>query len=252
MKKYVLYALATSFAVGVSLFAVFKSPTTDDGVPVNPDLDFSFRQMTPQDQNTTGMNKLTTLEKAALEKWVSQWESAVAEEDKDADKDPVDLSALPTPPPVPTVPKNFGTNQPNPQPQQQQTAQNYRQQPQQQTTQNYQQQPQQTAQNNQQQPQQQTVQNDQQQPQQQQPVAGAATANSTVQDTLEEGKYLVVDNGLTYKIPTPLRKKTSNWKQGDLLRVEDTKKAGWIRITNLISGEFVLCKIETNPPQKQQ
>jgi len=268
MKKYVLYALAISFAASVSLFALFKSPTTEDGVPINPEQDFSFKAMDPKDQNVTGVDKLTALEKSALEKWVSQWEHAVAQADSNTEKDPIDFSALPTPPPAPQMPKNYGTNTQNQQ-QQQQTAQNLQQTQQQnpqqqQTAQNIQQtqqqqnpQQQQATQNTQQQqqqnPQQQTTaQNPEAQNQNQQPVAAEQGANSSVQETIEEGKYLVVDNGLTYKIPTPLRKKTCNWKQGDLLRVEDTRKAGWIRITNLISGEFVLCKIETNPPQKQQ
>jgi hypothetical protein len=172
--------------------------------------------MNSQDQATTGINKLTPLEKAALEQWVKQWEEEEAKNpttppsQDQAAKETISLAqeapspsdATPNPqdaPQIPEVALSPGTcpaAAPAPTPQ---------------------------------------------------AAPKPVTANSAIQSVLNEGKYIIIENGTTYIVPTPLRKKCANWKQGDLLRIDETKKASWFRITNIMTNEWVLVKVEEVP-----
>ena len=66
----------------------------------------------------------------------------------------------------------------------------------------------------------------------------------TIKEIRENGRFIAAENGATYKIPTPLRKKAQNWKAGDILRIEPTMRSKWVRLINVVSSESILAKIE--------
>jgi hypothetical protein len=65
-----------------------------------------------------------------------------------------------------------------------------------------------------------------------------------VSEIRENGRFIALENGALYKVPTALRKKVQSWNRGDILRVEPTMRSSWVRLTNVISNESVLAKVE--------
>lgn len=65
-----------------------------------------------------------------------------------------------------------------------------------------------------------------------------------ITETREDGKFVVLENGVVYKVPTMLRRKSASWKKGDVLTVDATKKTGWFRLRNTRTNEHVLAQIE--------
>ena len=65
-----------------------------------------------------------------------------------------------------------------------------------------------------------------------------------IREIRENGRFIALENGALYKIPTALRKTVQGWNPGDILRIEPTARSNWVRLTNVISNESVLAKVE--------
>ncbi len=78
------------------------------------------------------------------------------------------------------------------------------------------------------------------------------TTTFAISTIREDGKFIDLENKVSYKVPSLLRRKAAKWNTGDQIEVQTTKKPQWVRLVNSKTHEHVLAKIETQDASSSQ
>ncbi len=69
------------------------------------------------------------------------------------------------------------------------------------------------------------------------------TLDASITESKENGRFLTLSNGMQIEITGSGRKKSPTWKADDLVRLEQAYKKGWIKITQVSTGQKARAKI---------
>lgn len=86
------------------------------------------------------------------------------------------------------------------------------------------------------------------------PQAQTATPieqEATITENRDGGKFLTLDNGQTFEVPTVLKRKAANWQLGDKVVVEKGSGEHWYKLYNETRNEKMRARIKTTPPQSK-
>lgn len=82
------------------------------------------------------------------------------------------------------------------------------------------------------------------------PNTSALIQESSISEIRDGGKILVMDNGMSFEVPTVLKKRCAEWQPKDKIFIEKGRRTNWYKIINTTRNEKVRVRIQTQSDVK--
>lgn len=77
------------------------------------------------------------------------------------------------------------------------------------------------------------------------PISPSLIQESSISEIRDGGKVLVMDNGMTFDVPTVLKKRCATWQVKDKIYIEKGRRTNWYKLINTTRNEKVRVRIQT-------